>query len=174
LIQQRLDSMFRPARFLSALPPLLLAVTLAGCGGGSSTEPEDPSVPFTPLPAARDAMGAVPRGTYVVRSPQALAAVIASNPTGFLPGDPGQFPPVDFGRELVVGVLSGLGNPCLRHEIIAVRRVGATVTVQHRRVEPTPGTGRVCGPGVVPTSVWATMPATDAAIAFEELAVRND
>jgi len=151
----------------------LFAFSLAACGGSGGSDSNEGNLQFTTLPAARDAVGAVPRGTYVIRSQQELGALIASNSTGFLMGDAGRFPPVDYGRDSVVGVLSGLGNSCLGHEIVAVSRSGAVVTVQHRRVEPIPGSGRVCGPEVVPTSVWASVARTDATVRFEELAVRN-
>lgn len=148
---------------------LLLAFALAACGGAESNE-ED--LPFTTLQSARDAIGAVPRGTYVVRSQQELATTIATNQTGFLMGAPGRFPPVDYSQSVVIGVLSGLGNSCLSHEIVGVHRSDRIVTVQHRRVEPASGTGRGCGPDVVPTSVWALIATTSAAVQFEELAVR--
>jgi hypothetical protein len=146
----------------------LFAGLLAGCGGGSDALPAE--LPFDRVRQATQ-YGFWPEQAYVFTTDAQWASAWASYISGSVIGTV-ERPAVDFSKRNLLGVSRGWGNNgCWALNITRVVETTQQIRVEYVQTKgPPPGVTLACTLAIVPMADFVTVPKSDKAVVYIELA----
>ena len=157
----------RPIRFFLTLAVALALPAVAFGMGGSDAS----GLGVRPIASGLQASGGGAPQSWLARSDEQLRESVAARIQGLaLPPEPAQ-PAIDYGREVVVGVMIGQ-RPTggYRVEVSKARLDGSTLVVVVREIEPAPGEMTI----QVLTSPWALVAVDLAGATVDRVAAEDE